>query len=152
LVVEKPQLARSLVQTFHAQLLYNGRYLQEDVLGMMPEHAHKLQKALITYKARLDERLLALGDQCTPDQCAVGVAFSSLESWLWTLGWDLRGEYLRSGNVMLEDGEIVQAELSDFEDEDERGEFAPTVVEMQDGREAGLLSWNEEYDKNNASA
>ncbi|KAI1200409.1 A1 cistron-splicing factor [Nemania serpens] len=142
LTIDRPQQARSLIQTFHAQLLYNDRYLQGDVFDLMPEHARKLKLALTTYKARLDEKLAALGDLCTPDQQAVGMAFSSLESWLWRLGWDLKGEYLRSGNVMLEDGEMVQAELSDFEDEDERGEFAPAVVEIEDGREAGLLSWD----------
>jgi A1 cistron-splicing factor AAR2 len=142
LTVSRPQLARNLIQTFHAQLLYNDRYLQGDVFELMPQYARKLQLALTTYKARLDEKLLALGDVCTPDQQSVGMAFSSLESWLWRLGWDLRGEYVRSGNIMLEDGEVVQAELSDFEDEDERGEFAPTVVEMENGRETGLLSWD----------
>ncbi|CAJ2506952.1 Uu.00g081380.m01.CDS01 [Anthostomella pinea] len=142
LVVERPQLARDLIQTFHAQLLYNDRYMDGDVLEDMPANAKMLQKAMVTYKARLDEKLLALGDRCTPDQHSAGVAFSSLEAWLWRLGWDLRGEYVRSGNVMLEDGEIVQAELSDFEDEDERGEFAPVVVDLEDGRETGLVSWD----------
>ncbi|KAI1189623.1 A1 cistron-splicing factor [Nemania serpens] len=142
LTFDRPRQARSLIQTFHAQLLYNDRYLQGDVFDLMPEHARKLKLALTTYKARLDEMLAALGDLCTPDQQAVGMAFSSLESWLWRLGWDIKGEYVRSGNVMLEDGEVVQAELSDFEDEDERGEFAPAVVEIEDGREAGLLSWD----------
>ncbi|KAI0448130.1 A1 cistron-splicing factor [Xylaria telfairii] len=142
LAVDRPQQARGLIQTFHTQLLYNDRYLQGDVLDMMPEHAHKLRLALTTYKARLDEKLLAVGDLATPDQHAVSIAFSSLEAWLLRLGWDLKGDYVRSGNVMLEDGEMVEAELSDFEDEDERGEFAPTVVEMRDGREAGLLSWD----------
>ncbi|KAI1502331.1 A1 cistron-splicing factor [Biscogniauxia marginata] len=144
LVTERPRLARHLIQTFHAQLVYNDRYLGGDVLEMMPENARRLQRAMVTYKARLDEKLLALGDRCDPDQHAVGVAFSSLEAWLWRLGWDLRGEYVRSGNVMLEDGEVVQAELSDFEDEDERGEFAPVVVEVEeDGRETGLVSWDD---------
>ncbi|KAI0971807.1 A1 cistron-splicing factor [Xylaria arbuscula] len=142
LTVDRPLQARDLIQTFHAQLLYNERYLQGDVLELMPEHARKLQLALTTYKARLDEKIQALGDLCTPDQQAVGIAFSSLESWLLRLGWDLKGEYVRSGNVMLEDGEMVQAEVSNFEDEDERGEFAPTVVEMENGTEAGLLSWD----------
>ncbi|KAI1331135.1 A1 cistron-splicing factor, partial [Xylariaceae sp. FL0255] len=144
LAIERPQLARQLIQTFHAQLLYNERHLDGgSVLEMMPEYAKKLQRALVTYKARLDESLLTLGEACAPDQHAVGVVFSSLEAWLWRLSWDLRGEYVRKGNVMLEDGEIVQAELSDFEDEDERGEFAPTVVEMgENGRETGLLSWD----------
>ncbi|KAI1824399.1 hypothetical protein F4861DRAFT_530939 [Xylaria intraflava] len=142
LAVDRPQLARNLIQTFHAQLLYNDRYLQADLLELMPDHTRRLRLALTTYKSRLDERLSELGDRCTPDQYAVGIAFSSLESWLVQLGWDLKGDYVRAGNVMLEDGEMVQAELSDFEDEDERGEFAPTVVEMEDGREAGLLSWD----------
>ncbi|KAI1180287.1 A1 cistron-splicing factor [Nemania sp. FL0916] len=142
LTVERPRQARSLIQTFHAQLLYNDQYLEEDVLEMMPEQARKLKLALTTYKARLDEKLIVLGDQSTPDQQAVAIAFSTLQSWLWQRGWDLNGEYVRSGNIMLEDGEMVQAELSDFEDEDERGEFAPTVVEMENGREAGLLFWD----------
>ncbi|KAI1426681.1 A1 cistron-splicing factor [Xylaria sp. FL1777] len=142
LTVDRPQQARELIQTFHAQLLYNERYLQGDVLELMSERARKLKLALITYKTRLDEKLEALGDLCTPEQQAVGIAFSSLESWLLRIGWDLNGEYVRSGNVMLEDGEMVEAELSDFEDEDERGEFAPTVVEMENGTEAGLLSWD----------
>ncbi|KAJ3571286.1 hypothetical protein NPX13_g5437 [Xylaria arbuscula] len=154
LTVDRPQQVRDLIQTFHAQLLYNERYLEGDVLELMPEQARKLRLALTTYKTRLGEKLQALGDDdhCTPDQQqqqqqqqAVGMAFSSLESWLWRLfGWDLKGEYVRSGNVMLEDGEMVEAELSDFEDEDERGEFAPTVVEMmENGTEAGLLSWDD---------
>ncbi|KAI0486914.1 A1 cistron-splicing factor [Xylaria cf. heliscus] len=142
LTIDRPQQARSLIQTFHAQLLYNDRYLQGDILELMPQQARKLRLALTTYKTRLDEKLLALGDLSTPDQHAVSIAFSSLESWLLRLGWDLRGDYVRLGNVMLEDGEMVEAELSDFEDEDERGEFAPTVVEMENGREAGLLSWD----------
>lgn len=142
LTTDRPQLARSLIQTFHAQLLYNDRYLQADVLDLMPQHARKLQMTLTTYKARLDEKLLALGDRCTPDQNSVGVAFSSLESWLGRLGWVLNSDYVRSGKVMLEDGEMVETELSDFEDEDERGEFAPTVVVMEDGKESGLLSWD----------
>ncbi|KAI0533493.1 A1 cistron-splicing factor [Xylaria digitata] len=142
LTIERPEQARNLIQTFHAQLLYNDRYLEGDVLELMPEHARKLQLALTTYKNRLSEKLSALGDLCTPGQHAVGMAFKSLESWLLRLGWDLRGEYVRSGNVMLEDGEMVQAELSDFEEEDERGEFAPLVVEMENGTETGLVSWD----------
>ncbi|TGJ82948.1 hypothetical protein E0Z10_g5825 [Xylaria hypoxylon] len=142
LTIERPEQARNLIQTFHAQLLYNDRYLQGDVFELMPEHTRKLQLALTTYQNRLSEKLLALGDLCTPGQHAVSMAFKSLESWLLRFGWDLKGEYVRSGNVMLEDGEMVEAELSDFEDEDERGEFAPTIVEMENGTEAGLLSWD----------
>jgi A1 cistron-splicing factor AAR2 len=42
----------------------------------------------------------------------------------------------------LEDGEWVDAELQDFQDEDERGEWAPAVVELDEhGREKGLISF-----------
>ncbi|KAK8076448.1 Protein AAR2-like [Apiospora phragmitis] len=127
LAVEEPQLARDLIQTVHAQFVYNDRNLEGSILDTAPGGsggggaAKKLQKALTVYKSRLNEQLLALGDGCTPGQQAVGAAFASLEGFLWTWDWDLRGEYLRSGTIMLEDGEVVHAELSDFEDEDERG-------------------------------
>jgi len=42
----------------------------------------------------------------------------------------------------LEDGEWVDAELQDFQDEDERGEWAPALVELdENGREKGLISF-----------
>ncbi|KAI2471655.1 hypothetical protein F4781DRAFT_386200 [Annulohypoxylon bovei var. microspora] len=142
LSVQRPRLALHLIRAFHAQLVYNDRYLEGDILDMMPEQSRRLQRALVTYKARLDERLLALADRISPAQHAAGEAFSALEAWLWRRGWDLRGEYVRAGTLTLEDGEEVRAEMSDFEDEDERGEFAPVVVHLDDGgRETGLVSW-----------
>ncbi|KAI1847806.1 hypothetical protein JX265_009234 [Neoarthrinium moseri] len=141
LAIERPELALDLVQTFHAQLVYNDRYLEGDIMESMPGEARRLQKALTVYKSRLNEQLLSLGDRCTAEQNAVGQAFSALESWLWRFGWDLRGEYVRSGKVMLEDGEMVEAELSDFESEDERGEFAAVVVDVdENGRPTDLVS------------
>lgn len=147
LAVEEPLLARDLIQTVHAQLVYNDRNLEGSILDTAPGGSggggggKKLQKALTVYKSRLNEQLLALGDGCTSAQQAVGAAFASLEGFLWTWDWDLRGEYLRSGTVMLEDGEVVQAELSDFEDEDERGDFAAVVVDVDEsGRPRDFVS------------
>jgi A1 cistron-splicing factor AAR2 len=41
----------------------------------------------------------------------------------------------------LEDGEIIDAALTEFEDEDERGEYAPQIIELDEhGREKGLFS------------
>jgi A1 cistron-splicing factor AAR2 len=142
LSIERPALALQLIQTFHAQLVYNERYLEGvSILDTMPENSKRLQKALTVYKSRLNEQLLSLGDRCAAEQEAVGGAFATLESWLWRFGWDLRGDYVRSGKVMLEDGEVVDAELSDFESEDERGEYAAVVVNMdEDGRPTDLVS------------
>ncbi|KAI0180257.1 AAR2 protein-domain-containing protein [Hypoxylon sp. FL1284] len=155
LVVRRPRMALSLIRTLHAQLAYEERHLDNSggeegplatssVLDAFPEHARALQRALVTYKARLDEQLLGLGDRISPAQHAVGDAFAALEARLWRLGWDLRGDYLRSGSLLLDDGEVVpDAELSDFEDEDERGEYAPAVVRLDDeGRERGRVSWD----------
>ncbi|KAI1808497.1 AAR2 protein-domain-containing protein [Daldinia bambusicola] len=157
LAVERPTLARRFLRTFHAQLAYNDRYLEGDVLEMMPSNARRLRRALTTYASRLDEMIPPSsslggdgggGDDVTPDQHLVRDAFADLEAWLRTrLGWDLREEYVRSGTLMLEDGEVVSAEVSDFEDEDERGEFAPVVVRLDGGgREAGLVSWDDDGD------
>ncbi len=80
------------------------------------------------------------------EKAAVRRAFAALEAWLRRRrGWDLRADsYARSGGVMLEDGEVVQAERADFEDEDERGEFAPVVMELDaEGRPADLVSWDD---------
>ncbi|KAI1777680.1 AAR2 protein-domain-containing protein [Hypoxylon cercidicola] len=145
LAAQRPRLARSLIQAFHAQLVYDELHLAgASVLETFPEHARALEHALVTYRGRLDELLLlGDGDGAPPAQRAVGAAFAALEAWLSRKGWDLRADYVRAGGLMLEDGEVVEAELSDFEDEDERGEFAPALVELDEfGRETGLVSWN----------
>ena len=55
----------------------------------------------------------------------------SLTTWLrarWN--WELSDSYVRRGMVELEDGERVELETSELEGEDERGEYAPVVVEL----------------------
>src|SRR5206468_309365 len=102
----------------------------------------ELKVILTVFKSRLKEQLLETGANLTDEQRNVGEAFEAFESLLWKWGWDLRGNYLRSGKIQLEDGEFVDAELKEFADEDERGEFAPVVVDLdENGRESGLISW-----------
>lgn len=57
-----------------------------------------------------------------------------LEAWVRSeYEWDLHPEgVLRRGMLQLEDGEEVEMEMPDDEDE-ETGEYAPTVVEMEGG-------------------
>ncbi|KAH7037800.1 A1 cistron-splicing factor [Microdochium trichocladiopsis] len=146
LAVSSPALSQSLIRTFHAQIVYNEQFLEGDVFDMMPENTKLLQKSLTTYRSRLMEKLQSLDDSNrTPDHLLLQDTFSALEAWLAQhLGWDLSSDYVRSGTVMLEDGELVEAELSDFEDEDERGEFAATVVELDEqGRPTDMVSWND---------
>ncbi len=45
-------------------------------------------------------------------------------------GWELGDEFLRKGMLQLDDGEMVEMEMEEMEGEDERGEYAPVVVEL----------------------
>jgi A1 cistron-splicing factor AAR2 len=121
LVLEMPVFFRRAIEAFHAQLIYDEEGLDSSILDHDPNLSGDLKKLLTIFKSRLTELLLEQGTQLTGDQNAVGKAFAELESWLWKWGWDLRSNYVRSGKVQLEDGEIVDMELADFEDEDERG-------------------------------
>ncbi|CAI4219064.1 unnamed protein product [Parascedosporium putredinis] len=142
LVVTKPQLSRLFIQTLTAQLSYNNTHLDGSILDYGVDSSRDLRLALTIYKRRLDEQLLALNGDATNEQVAVGKAFLELESLAWKLGWDLRADYVRSGKVMLEDGEQVDLDMDEFEAEDERGEFAAVVVEMDDhGRPKDMISW-----------
>ncbi|KAI0480629.1 A1 cistron-splicing factor [Xylariaceae sp. FL0804] len=135
------QLQRALT-TYRARLVEAGLLADTATAAAAPSAAAGREKHGVDDDDKDDDDDDGRGP--SEEQQAVGVAFASLEAWLSRRGWDLRGEYLRAGNVMLEDGEVVQAEMSDFEDEDERGEFAPVVVQMEeDGRETGLVSWDE---------
>ncbi|GKT73887.1 AAR2 domain containing protein [Colletotrichum tofieldiae] len=143
LPLKRPELARALLQTITAQLVYNERYLDGSVLDYGPSYSRDLRMALIVYKRRLNEVLLALNSLATPEQASVGQAFSELETWVWKFGWDIRSDYLRKGKKMLEDGEEVELEMDDLEAEDERGEFAATVVELDEsGKQKDLVSWD----------
>ncbi|KAI9844291.1 MAG: hypothetical protein M1837_005701 [Sclerophora amabilis] len=47
-------------------------------------------------------------------------------------GWELSDSYVRRGMLELEDGEQVEMEVDDLEGEDERGDYAPVVVDLGD--------------------
>ncbi|KAJ5046691.1 uncharacterized protein L3040_003923 [Drepanopeziza brunnea f. sp. 'multigermtubi'] len=142
LVVDLPVFCRKFIKAVHAQMMYDGVGIEGSIFDMDGSLENDLKNILITFKSRLDEQLLTASTRLTPDQKAVGDAFAEFESflWKWRGGWDLRGNFVRSGQVQLEDGEFVDAELSEFEAEDERGEYAPAIVELdEDGREKGLV-------------
>ena len=54
-----------------------------------------------------------------------------LEDWLkGEYGWELSDSFVRKGILELEDGEQIEMEVEDMEGEDERGEYAPVIVEL----------------------
>lgn len=49
------------------------------------------------------------------------------------LGWELRSEFtVRRGMLQLEDGEQVEMDVSDAEEEEETGEYAPVIVDLDE--------------------
>lgn len=140
----RPVLAAKLLQAIAAQLHYSAEWLDESILDYGGSNSHELRLALIIYKRRLEEVLEGLGSQATREQLTVGTAFAKVESEVVGLGWDLHGDYLRKGKVMMEDGEEVELEMAELQAEDERGEWAPEVVELDEqGRQRDLVSWND---------
>ncbi|ESZ99349.1 hypothetical protein SBOR_0274 [Sclerotinia borealis F-4128] len=136
LSMDYPIFFRKVITAVHAQFMYDEEGFDTSIFDHDSHLGDDLKMILTKFKSRLNEQLLSNGASITRDQEEVGKAFEAFESWLWKWGWDLRGNYLRSGKFQLEDGEIIDAELKDFEDEDERGEYAPMIVDLdEDGLE-----------------
>ncbi|KOS21093.1 Protein AAR2 -like protein [Escovopsis weberi] len=163
LVDRRPSLAAAVLHAVATQLVYGYDWLDGSILDYGDAGSRDLRLALIVYKRRLEEALAASQQAQQQAQAqarggeaqaeaeahgsavlAVATAFARLEAGVAPLGWDLRGDYVRSGRVMLEDGEEVELDMAELEAEDERGEWAPEVVEMdENGRELGLISWSD---------
>ncbi|KAL7957606.1 AAR2 domain-containing protein [Trichoderma compactum] len=141
---QRPVFAVKLLQTIIAQLQYSSLWLEESIMDYGGPESQALRLALIIYKRRLDEVLNSLGTHATPEQRRVGLAIARLETQVVALGWDLHADYVRRGKVMLEDGEEVEVEMEELQAEDERGEWAPEVVELDEhGRQRDLVSLND---------
>ena len=68
-----------------------------------------------------------------PAEKLVRLAYADLESFVkGEFGWELGDSYVRRGLLQLEDGEEVELEMDDLQDEDERGEYAPVVVDIDE--------------------
>ncbi|KAG5821275.1 hypothetical protein H9Q74_000365 [Fusarium xylarioides] len=145
LPLRRPSLAAAFIRTLTAQLTYSASWLEGSILDTAESQTKDLRLSLTVYKRRLDEFLQGLGNDATSEQLAVATAFAGLEAVVTgTLDWDLRGDYLRRGKVMMEDGEEVELEVADLAAEDERGEWAPEIVDLDEsGRQRDLVSWND---------
>lgn len=142
LPVKHPNIAASFLRTLSAQLSYSTNWLETSILDYSDVFSRELRLSLIIYKRRLDELL------SSPDASStlanVGAAFARLETVVAAFDWDIRGQYLRKGKIMMEDGEEVELEMADLEAEDERGEWAPEIVDLdENGRQKDLVSWND---------
>lgn len=141
----RPNLATGLLKTLAAQLTYNSRFVEESIMGHDSTKAKDLRLSLTIYKRRLQELLDSLGSDASPSQQLVSSAFAAVEEAVnQNLDWDITGDYLRKGRVVTEDGDELDLEVDDLEAEDERGEWAPEVVELDEsGRQKDLVSWKD---------
>ncbi|KAG6004143.1 hypothetical protein E4U21_001360 [Claviceps maximensis] len=143
LVEKQPLLAAALWRALTAQITFGTKWLETSALEPVEHRCRELRIGLIIYKRRMEEFLQSDENLITPNHLAVSTAFSRLECVLTDLGWDLTTDYVRKGLLMLEDGEEVELELSELDAEDERGEWAPEIVELDEhGNEFGLVSWD----------
>jgi A1 cistron-splicing factor AAR2 len=140
--VEEASFFTRILEVFQAQLVYDDEYLQGSIFDHSNHLQEELKVILTVFKSRLGEQLTAKGDYLREDEVELNEAFDRLEARLSKLGWDLGRNYLRVGQIQLEDGEYVDAEMEELEAEDERGEYAPVIVELDEGgRERGTIGW-----------
>lgn len=64
------------------------------------------------------------------EQSGLKKQMGTFEEWLReTFGWEIGRDVVRRGMLELEDGERVEVSLEGADEEEERGEFAPVIVE-----------------------
>ncbi|RCI07567.1 hypothetical protein L249_1625 [Ophiocordyceps polyrhachis-furcata BCC 54312] len=143
LIDQRPEFVALVLDALTAQLCHSTYCLDGSLLDSNEAQRRELQVSLIVYRSRMKEVIDAWLSSDSPALAAAALAFEKLEAAVAHLGWDLDDNYLRRGNVMLEDGAEVELELDELEAEDERGEFAPEVVELDEqGRQVDLVSWS----------
>lgn len=101
----------------------------EDVEGglfdMSDEGGGLLKKLLKGFKVNIRQ---VFGDDYGSE---VKKEMEALEAFLKAeYGWELGDEFVRRGLLELEDGEQVYLETNEMDGEDERGEYAPVVVDL----------------------
>ena len=139
-----PDIVSGLLRSVAAQFHYSFNRLESPFPDYLSQgQMRELRLALVKFKLRLNEIFTGLEDGTSPELLEVGNVFARIEAEVAKeLNWDLKASYVREGKVTLEDGEVLDLELDDLKSEDERGEYAPAVVNFDDqGRQSDLISW-----------
>ena len=132
LVLTCKRLVRQRMEWYARFLVLLRKQLErcEDVEGglfdMSDEGGGQLKKWLKDFKITVAQVLGEGEGDDSKEELEALEAFLSKE-----YGWDLRNEFARKGMLELEDGEQVYTETDEMEGEDERGEYAPVVVELE---------------------
>ncbi|KAI9820260.1 MAG: hypothetical protein M1827_005882 [Pycnora praestabilis] len=98
------------------------------LFDLSDEGGTMLKTLLRVFKRGLDEEL-------DEEDSEVKDMLEDLEAYVKSAyGWELNDAFVRRGMVNLEDGERVELEVEDMEGEDERGDYAPVIVDLEDAR------------------
>ncbi len=120
---DRPVLFIKVLSTLKIQLRHSTD-VEGGLFDFSDEGGAMLKGLLKTFRRGLE-------DQNGKKHSAIMDELEELESYVKSeYGWELSDSYVRRGLLELEDGEQVEMEVSDLEGEDERGEYAPVVLEV----------------------
>lgn len=105
--------------------LQHGQDVETGLFDLSDDGATFLKSLLLRFKKTLD-RLPGNAHAEVVDELDDLLAYVQD-----TLGWQIsQGSFARTGMLSLEDGEEVEMDDTAFDEDDEAGEYAPTVVEL----------------------
>lgn len=126
-VWERPRFFAGFFRLLKRQL-ERGDDVEGGLFDMSDDGGGFLKGLLKGFKRTLEQRKGAEGARGDGD---VKEEFEEVEKWAREqYGWQLGDEFVRRGMLELEDGEMVEMETEEMEGEDESGEYAPVIVEM----------------------
>ena len=127
-VVEREAWFASVVELLRMQL-QRCEDVEGGLFDMSDDGAVWLKALLVDFKRNLEE--VFAGGEEEEEESLVGEEMEALEGFLkGEFGWELGDDYLRRGLLLLEDGERVEMEMGELDGVEERGEYAPVVVEL----------------------
>jgi A1 cistron-splicing factor AAR2 len=122
-VGERPEFFIYAIATLKRQL-ERSQDAEGGLFDLKDEGGTLLKSLLHKFKIGLSE-LEGAGEDGVENEMEDLERYLSVEH-----GWRLDSDFLRKGMIDLEDGERVEMEVLGFEEEDESGEYAPTVVDL----------------------
>ncbi|KAI9828962.1 MAG: hypothetical protein M1819_006461 [Sarea resinae] len=123
-IAERPELYIRLLECLNLQLHHHDD-IEGGLLGLEDETGVMIRRLLKIFRRNLD-------DVFSPPLLSVRNSLDELEAFLKSeFDWYLSDSWVRSGMLELEDGEQVEMDTIDMEDEDETGEYAPVVLDLE---------------------
>jgi A1 cistron-splicing factor AAR2 len=121
-VGERDELFKGIIGVLKCQLRVAKESVDDG--GLFWEDMGFLQGLLRVFWRKLEESEVAAVEGVRKELEALNEEVKEI------YGWELKGDILKRGMLELEDGEMVEMEMNGAEEEDETGEYAPVVVDL----------------------